>query len=121
MYKRQTQNVQLRKTRLEVRTLQVALAAENSPTVTIPTLLFSNSYLTPQLSFTSTKACIANLNNFIHSHPFRILIVPTGSPSRRGDVMVYVTDINHRSLPTPFDSVLVSLSVFMVLQRYFIP
>ena len=30
-------------------------------------LLLSNSYLTPQLSFPSTKACIVNLNNFIHT------------------------------------------------------
>ena len=53
--------------------------------------------------------------------PLFLPVVPAGSPARGGDVMVYVTDINHRSLPTPFDSVLVSLSVFMVLQRYFIP
>ena len=36
-------------------------------TVTIQTLLLSNSYLTPQLSFPSTKACIVNLHNFIHT------------------------------------------------------
>ena len=39
-----------------------------------------------------------------------------GSPSRGGDVM---SDINHPSLPTPFYSVLVSISVFMVLSTVF--
>ena len=34
-----------------------------------------------------------------------------GSPSRGGDVTVYVFDMNRPSLPTPFYSVLVSLSV----------
>ena len=42
-------------------------------------------------------------------------LVPTGSPSRGGDVAVYVFDINELSLPTPFHSVLVSVSVFMAL------
>ena len=41
--------------------------------------------------------------------------VPAGSPSRGGDVMVYVTNINQPSVPTPFYSVLVSVSVFMAL------
>ena len=45
--------------------------------------------------------------------------VPAGSPSRGGDVTVYVADVNQPSLPTPFCSVLVSVSVFMAL--YFIP
>ena len=40
------------------------------------------------------------------------LRVPTGSPSRGGDVAVYVFDINQPGLPTPFYSVLVSVSVF---------
>ena len=34
--------------------------------------------------------------------------VSTGSPSRGGDVAVYVFDINQPGLPTPFSSVLVS-------------
>ena len=42
-----------------------------------------------------------------------------GSPSRGGDVEVYVFDINQPSLPTPFDSVLVSVSVFMALSTVF--
>ena len=45
--------------------------------------------------------------------------VPAGSPSRGGDVLVYVTDINQPSLPTPFDSVLVSVSAFMALSTLF--
>ena len=45
--------------------------------------------------------------------------VPAGSPSRGGDVTVHVCDINQPSLPTPFYSVLVSISVFMVLSTVF--
>ena len=45
--------------------------------------------------------------------------VPTGSSSRGGDVAVYVFDINPMSLPTPFYSVLVSVSVFMALSTVF--
>ena len=43
-------------------------------------------------------------------------MVPTGSPSRGGDVAVSVFDIiNQLSLLTPFYSVLVSVSVFVAL------
>ena len=42
-----------------------------------------------------------------------------GSPSRGGDVTVYVYDINHPSLPTPFYSVLVPISVFMAFSTVF--
>ena len=44
---------------------------------------------------------------------------PEGSPSRGGDVTIYVLYINQPSLPTPFYSVLVSVSVFMVLSTVF--
>ena len=44
---------------------------------------------------------------------------PVGSPSRGGDVAVYVFDMNRPSLPTPFYSVLVSVSVFMALSTVF--
>ena len=47
--------------------------------------------------------------------------VPTGSPSRDVDVRVYVFDTNQSSLPTPFYSVLVSVSVLWPFQLYFIP
>ena len=51
---------------------------------------------------------------------FPIGIVPVGSASRGGDaVVVVVKDINQPSLPTPFYSVLVSLSVFIALSTVF--
>ena len=40
---------------------------------------------------------------------------------RDGDFTVYLYDINQPSSPTPFSSVLVSVSVFMAFQLYFIP
>ena len=45
--------------------------------------------------------------------------VPTGFPSRGGDVAVEVFDINKPSLPTSFYSVLVSISFFMALSTVF--
>ena len=45
--------------------------------------------------------------------------VPAGSPSRGGDLAVYVFDINQPSLPNPFYSVLVSVSVVMALSIVF--
>ena len=50
---------------------------------------------------------------------FVVVFFPTGSPSRGGDVAVYVSDINQLSFPTPFYSVLVSVSVFMALSSVF--
>ena len=50
---------------------------------------------------------------------FPCLFVPTGSPSRGGDVVVYIYDIDQPSLPTLFYSVLVSISVFMALSTVF--
>ena len=50
--------------------------------------------------------------------------VPASSPSRGGDVAVYVSDINQPSLPTHFFifySALVSVSVYTPFQLYFIP
>ena len=44
---------------------------------------------------------------------------PRGSPSHGGDVAVYIYDINQPSLPTPFQSVLVSVSVFKALSTVF--
>ena len=46
-------------------------------------------------------------------------LVPTDSPSRGVDVAVYVFDINRPSLPTPFHSVLVSVSVIMAVPTVF--
>ena len=48
-----------------------------------------------------------------------LALVPAGSPSRGGDVAVFVFDINQPSLLTPFYSVLVSISVFMSLSTVF--
>ena len=48
-----------------------------------------------------------------------IIIGPQGSPSRGGDVAVYVFDIRQPRLPTPFYSVIVSISVFMALSTVF--
>ena len=45
--------------------------------------------------------------------------VPKGSPSRGGDVAAYVFDVNQLRLPTPFYSVLVSVSVFAALSSAF--
>ena len=58
------------------------------------------------------------LCDFDLSHPPHPL-VPTGSPSRGGDIAVYVFDIKQTSLPTPFYSVLASASVFMALSAIF--
>ena len=47
--------------------------------------------------------------------------IPAGSPLPGGNVVVYVLDfdINQPSLPTPFYSALVSVSVFMALSTVF--
>ena len=50
-----------------------------------------------------------------HAVQFLPLHVPAGSPSRGGDVAVHTFYINQPSLPTPFYSVLVSISVFLAL------
>ena len=42
-----------------------------------------------------------------------------GSPSRGWDVTISVKDINQLSLPSPFSSVLVSVSVFVALSTVF--
>ena len=49
----------------------------------------------------------------------RSVCVPAGSSSCGGDAAVYVFDINHPSLPTPLNSVLVSISVFMAFLTIF--
>ena len=48
-----------------------------------------------------------------------IVIVPASLPSRGGDVAAYVFNISQPSLPTPFYSVPVSVSVFMALSTVF--
>ena len=46
-------------------------------------------------------------------------MAPAGLPPRGGYVAVYVLDINQPSLPTPFYSALVSVSLFMALSTVF--
>ena len=46
-------------------------------------------------------------------------IIPSDSPSRGGNVAAYVFDIKQLSLPNPFYSVLVSVSVFMAISTVF--
>ena len=53
------------------------------------------------------------------THVLLWLSVSAGSPSRGGDVTVYVKDTNQLSLPTPFHSALVSISVSMALSSLF--
>ena len=48
-----------------------------------------------------------------------LIYVPTVSPSRGGNVAVYVFDINQPSLPTTFYSILESVSVHMALSAVF--
>ena len=54
---------------------------------------------------------------YLHSVSWSWEMVPTGSPSRGGDVTVYVKDINQLSLPAPFYSLFVSISVFMAFSN----
>ena len=58
----------------------------------------------------------------MHAHYLMLITVegvPAGSPSRGGDVAVYVFDVNQPCLPIPFYSVRVSTSVFMAMSTVF--
>ena len=57
--------------------------------------------------------------SFVSTQVGHAVPVPAGSPSRGGDVTVYVQDTNQPSLLIPFYSVLVSISVFMALSTVF--
>ena len=63
----------------------------------------------------------SSLSYFRHrlSSAVNSLCVPAGSPSRGGDVVVYVKHLSQPSLPTNFYSVLVSISVLMALSTVF--
>ena len=65
----------------------------------------------------------SSLSYFGHrlSSAVNSLCVPAGSPSRGGDVVVYVKHLSQPSLPTNFYSVLVSISVYMALPTVFHP
>ena len=56
--------------------------------------------------------------NIFGSRLVALTQVPAGSPSRGGDVAAYV-NIRQLSLPTPFYSVLVTVSVFVALSTVF--
>ena len=75
--------------------------------------------------FLTSKCSTANCFLFIstaknnHCYHHYLPHVPLGSPSHSGDVVVYIFDVNQPSLPAPFHSVLVSISVFMALSTVF--
>ena len=50
---------------------------------------------------------------------FAFICVPAGSPSRGKAVTVYVFDVNQPSLPIPFYSVLLPVSVLMTSRETF--
>ena len=58
-------------------------------------------------------------DNLYDQHQPALVASPTGSPSRGGDVTVYIPDINQKSLPTLFCCVLVSVLVFVALSTVF--
>ena len=58
------------------------------------------------------------IRSFIRSFMLSVCI-PAGSPSRGGDVAVYVFDINQPSMHAPSHSVLVSISVCIALSTVF--
>ena len=68
------------------------------------------------------SVCLLTKSHFpqvLMTESLSFCFVPMGSPSRGGDVVVYVFDINQPSLPTLFYSVLVSVSAFMALSTVF--
>ena len=75
-------------------------------------LSLPKAFYAPTATTASTKSELFNHGSLLHSvriwcgpcvNPAAsINYVPAGSPSRGGDVKVYVLDINQPSLPTPF-------------------
>ena len=88
----------------------------------IPLLLLELKHTTfqSQVWCSSNKlSWLPSFNNNDNNEHFSVPHIPTGSPSHGGDVAVYVLDISQPSLPTPFYSVLVSVSVFLALSTVF--
>ena len=56
---------------------------------------------------------MSHYSNPLTETSFCFSLVPMGSPLRGGNVVAYVKDRNHPSLPTPFYSVHVSIFVFL--------
>ena len=70
----------------------------------------------------SIEINMAWIDSLLHGmYCFPYSVVPAGSPSRGWDVVVYVFDIDQPTLPTPFYSVPVSVSVLWRFQLYSIP
>ena len=69
-----------------------------------------------EVAYVFDCSLLFRMNRWERSTLIRVL---TGSPSRGGDVVVYAFDINQPSLPTPFHSVLVSVSVIMAVPTVF--
>ena len=69
----------------------------------------------------STAKDSALANSTLTSDTFCKRCVPAGSPSRGGDVTVYVLDISQPSLPTPFILFLYLFLSLWPFQLYFIP
>ena len=82
-------------------------------------LLFNGKLVIPTPVIIYTQFWNADLSvDKDYVHRWQWLSLKRG-PSRGGDVAVYVCDINQPSLPTPFYSGLVSVSVLMVLSTVF--
>ena len=62
---------------------------------------------------------VASRSSLLVSFLFLFVVSAASSPSRGGDVAVCVFDVNQPSLPTPFYSVLMYVSVFMALSTVF--
>ena len=88
---------------------------------TMAKLILYNHFLASSLhTITDSNWNVIFLCSYIHNQECHFeLPVNTGSPSRSGNVTIYVFDINQLSLPTPFYSVLVSISVFVTLSTVF--
>ena len=94
------------------------------PSETYPTSQYSTTvFVSIKLNITQEgSVCLSG--SYLTSYKTAVLtspFVPTGSPSRGGDVAVYVFDINQPSLPTPFCSVFLCLFLSLwPFQLYFI-
>ena len=90
--------------------------------------LQSYAYSTSGKRKQETDGSTQNLQSHTHIHTHtptenihttHLSLVPAGSSSHGGDVVVYVKDMNQPSLPTPFYSVLMSIHVFTALSTIF--
>ena len=94
--------------------LHALCAARNSFSLMF-TFSFHFSSIIPQTFFSHIVTCVIKVNQTL---TYDLMNCTRGSPSRDRDV-TFMSDINQPSLPTPFYSVLVSLSVFKTLSTVF--